>query len=352
MLRQKLLLFLGSVLIMMVLGSVVSIYLLQGVLGQMDHATGQDAAFLQSANAMTDSITAIEDELRDLQNGQARHLDRLLDRVDALEKETAQFGREYQGPIPDARGDYEQVLASLEEFKRSAAFLATVEDESLARDHTTEAIAASIRLRQRILHLSDLAREHTSGEEHAAVAHFRVIVLALAIGFLLVINVSFLVLFRMSTLLTAPVDQLVEASRRLAHEEFDHRVQIPGRGKDEFRELAEAYNQLAARLQANEQRKLETLSQTAVMLNHELNNVSAIINLQLHLLRRQNTGNPAFEKALRQIHDSLDRMTHTVESLKRVRRIVLTNYSADTQMLDLEKSTMENETALKPNPAV
>jgi len=90
------------------------------------------------------------------------------------------------------------------------------------------------------------------------------------------------------------------------------------------------------------------------MLNHELNNAGAIIKLQLQLLRRQSaaanvTGeNPAFERALRQIHESLERMTHTVESLKRVRRIVLTDYSPDTKMLDLERSTMEIEEHHEP----
>jgi signal transduction histidine kinase len=135
------------------------------------------------------------------------------------------------------------------------------------------------------------------------------------------------------------VERLVEASRRLGREEFDYRVRL--RATDEFGELAAAYNRLAEQLQANEQRKLETLSQTAVMLNHELNNAGAIIKLQLQLLERQNVGNPAFARALVQIHESLARMTVTLERLKHVRRIVLTDYTADTKMLDLERSVAE-----------
>lgn len=341
MLHRKLMLFLGLLLTLLVVVSIGSVYLLQGVLGRMDHAATEDGAVLQTANGMTDSITDIEIELREVQLGRARHLDRLLDRIDTLKEQTDLFGRQFHGPIPQARATYDSLVASLEVFQQHVAMLATVENEALARDHTAEAIGASVALRQEILGISRVMREHTSGEEHAAIAYFRWIVLGIAVGFVVVINLSFVVLYRMSAMVTAPVEQLVEASRRLAREEFSYRVTIPGRHQDEFAELAAAYNHLAERLQANEQRKLETLMQTAVMLNHELNNASAIIALQLQLLRRQNVGKEATEKALRQIHDSLERMTRTVESLKRVRRIVLTNYSADTKMLDLEQSTRE-----------
>ena len=355
MLRRKFMLFLGSLLIMLVLASIVSIYLLQGVLGEMDHAATQDGAILQTANTMTDSITDIEIELREVQLGNARHLDRLLDLVGTLKDQTDQFGREYERPIPQARDRYLAIVSALDVFQHHVAMLATVEDESLSRAHTAEAIGASITLRQEILCVARIMRQHTTAEEHAAIDHFRWIVLGIAIGFLVLINTSLLVLYRMATMVTAPVEKLVEASRRLAHEEFTFRVHLPGRHQDEFNELAAAYNQLAERLQASERRKLETLMQTAIMLNHELNNASAIIQLQIQLLRRQSTGNDAFERGLRQINESLERMTRTVESLKRVRRIVLTTYTAGTQMLDLEKSTMEfteNEDAPDARKAV
>jgi hypothetical protein len=42
-----------------------------------------------------------------------------------------------------------------------------------------------------------------------------------------------------------------------------------------------------------------------------------------------------------QIHESLARMTVTLERLKHVRRIVLTDYTEGTKMLDLERSVAE-----------
>jgi len=346
MLRRKLMMFLGSLLGVMLLVSSASIYVLQGVLGRMDHAAVEDGTILQTANAMTDSITGIEIELRELQLGHSRHLDVLLDRIALLRSQTAEFGTQYQRPIPQSRAAYVAIERSLESFSDHVATLATIEDENLAREHTAQAISASITLRQEILGIARAMREHTAGEERDAITLFRWIVLGIAVGFLVVINTSFFVIYRMSTMVTAPVEQLVAASRRLAREDFACRVSIAENRKDEFNELAAAFNQLAERLQANEQRKLETLTQTAVMLNHELNNAGAIIKLQLQLLARQSGGNPAFERGLRQIHQSLDRMTQTVESLKRVRRIVLTPYTEGTQMLDLQKSTADSEQPL------
>jgi signal transduction histidine kinase len=100
-------------------------------------------------------------------------------------------------------------------------------------------------------------------------------------------------------------------------------------------------------LQANEQRKIEMLGQVSVAMNHELNNVASIIELQLRLLARQQKAadSPAMEKPLREIHQSLKRITGTVQSLKNVRRIVLTEYLPGTKMLDLEKSTRERDDA-------
>ena len=69
-----------------------------------------------------------------------------------------------------------------------------------------------------------------------------------------------------------------------------------------------------------------------------------IIQMQLELLKRSTQGNEGQERYLRQIRDNLERMAKTVEALKRVRRIVLTDYVAGQQMLDLEKST-------EPGPA-
>ncbi len=353
MLRRKMLIFLTVLVGLLVAASGGAIWMLQGVLGELDHTSGEDAVIVETSNRMGTEINEIELELRAIQIGRQRHLDGLLDRLESLQQDTATFGTQYPRPLPEANPAYARILENLAIFTQEVGRVATLQDADLARPHMDQAIAASISLRQDIWTVGRMMRDHTAREQRDAIAWFRWVVLALAVVFLLVINVSVMMLLRMGQMVLKPVDKLVEASRRLGREDYDCRVKVePG---TEFTELAAAYNRLAEQLQANERRKLETLAQAAVTLNHELNNAGAIIKLQLQLLERQNAGNPAFARSLLQIHASLARMTETVERLKKVRRIVLTDYLGEgggTKMLDLEKSVVEEaaaETVAQPH---
>lgn len=187
------------------------------------------------------------------------------------------------------------------------------------------------------LHVLETANSVSVHAEYASlVSRFRWIVLGLTIVFLIVINISVVMLLRTAAMVLQPVESLIEGTRELAHENFAHRVRIDQ--DDEFGELARAYNHMADQLQANEARKLETLGQVALTLNHELNNAMAIISLQLQLLSRHGGDGRGVEGYAKQIRESVARMTATVDSLKRVRRIVLTDYSAGVKMLDLKRS--------------
>ncbi len=339
MLRKKLLIILGSLVALLVVVAVLAIWLLQGVLHNMDHTGREDALAADGITQMATTISEIEINLREIQLKRERHLDKLIELVENLGRETSRVDAEFAPSLPEGKPYFDDVVAVFPRFQRHIGMLANTQDPELAALHAADAMSASVVLRRDILTLSQLMQQHIVREQDTSMAWFRWLVLALAIVFLLVINISVMVLLRMAHMILRPVDQLVEASRRLAHEEFDYRVDVAQ--KDEFGELARAYNHLAEQLQANEDRKLETLVQTGVMLNHELNNVSTIIKLQLQLLGRQADGNPAFERTLRQINDSLNRMTSTVEALKHVRRIVLTDYNAGTKMLDLQRSVEE-----------
>ncbi len=129
---------------------------------------------------------------------------------------------------------------------------------------------------------------------------------------------------------------LVDASRHLAREEFSYRVDLKGR--DEFDELANAFNELAAQLQEADRRRMETLRQVARAVNHELNNALSILELQLEMIERR-PGSGVATSQLHQIRETLQRMTGTVRALGNVRRIVLTDYLPGTQMLDLQRSS-------------
>ncbi len=141
-----------------------------------------------------------------------------------------------------------------------------------------------------------------------------------------------------------PVDKLVEASRKYIHDHFDYRANLDQ--KDEFLEMADAYNRLAERVQSAERQRLEMVAQVAVTLNHELNNAMATIEMQLQLLASQSGSGEKYQAPLRQIRENLRRMAATVASLKHIRRIVLTEYISGTQMLDLQRSVEDKPAEL------
>jgi two-component system sensor histidine kinase BaeS len=183
------------------------------------------------------------------------------------------------------------------------------------------------------------AWEHAQSEQVELASRFRWLVLGIALGALLIINATVLLLLRTAGLVLKPVDKLVEVTRQFTREQFDQRADLDQ--DDEFLELAEGYNRLAERIQQAEQRRMETLGQMALTLNHELNNAIAAIQMQLELMNRRAGDGEGVATCLRQIQESLWRMARTVESLKHIRRIVLTDYVEGVKMLDLERSTRD-----------
>src|SRR5689334_22417108 len=115
---------------------------------------------------------------------------------------------------------------------------------------------AVIWLLQRVL--SDLHAH----DQHELAASFQWIVLGMAGAFLILINTSIILLLRMGRMILRPVDKLVAGTKALAQERFDYRLPVDEGG--EFDQLARAFNDLAQRLAANEQRKIEMLGQVSI----------------------------------------------------------------------------------------
>jgi signal transduction histidine kinase len=198
----------------------------------------------------------------------------------------------------------------------------------------------AIVLLQDVLSRLGNAQAHDWASHVALAARLKWIVLGLSGAFLLLINASAVLLVRTAGMVLNPVERLVQASRELAAERFEHRVVLE-RDDGEFGELARAYNQLAQQLQANERKRIEVLGMAALTLNHELNNALGMIELQLQLVKSRSSDAVRVEACLRRIGDGLARMSGVVELLKHVKRIVLTDYVEGTKMLDLRKSTEE-----------
>ena len=349
MLRRKLLMFLGPLVGLLAAVLIVAILLLQDVMQKFDHLGNQSWVVVDDLGRLSNTLSQVEIELYAIQLGTERRLDKLMDAFGRLREQTAALGERYIVQEEGARSAYQKLGARVGDFEQKVAGLGTAQEPSLALARNRDALSLAVQIRQEVVELSRYAADHGQLEQSQITARFKWLVLGLSIIFMVLINASVIVLLRMAGMILNPVDKLVAASRELAAERFEHRVELDQ--KDEFGELARAYNGLAAQLQLNEQRRLDTLGLVATTLNHELNNAMAIIELQLQLLsRRAADGGAPVENCLRRIHEGLERMGKTVESLKHIKRIVLTDYVEGTKMLDLEQSTrtegVENEPAL------
>jgi HAMP domain-containing protein len=344
-LRRKLLIILGTSVVLMLAAAVCAVVMLQNVLQDLSHIRNVGMQGTGLACRLGITISAVEVELTALRRGDHGHLDTLIDRVDELESQIASLSKFYVVQT-DASGTYSRVAELLPVFKRHVGALATTPDPELSLVHTEEALFASLAMREEIVSISRVLQEHLQEEQSAVMTKFRTILLGLIVVFLVVINVTILMLMRAASIVLSPVDQLVDASRRLAQEDFAHRIQLSRH--DEFDELAGAFNDLAAQLQSNEERKIETLQHVARTLNHELNNAISIIELQLKQLERSAGTDQSMAKPLQQIHNTLERMALTIGALKRIRRIVLTDYLEGVKMLDLERSVAAQESGEYP----
>ena len=341
MLRRKFLTVFGSLVILLVVMGICAIWMLQGVLGDLDHIRTEATQIVDDAGGLHLALLAIEIDLYQLQLGQQRHFNNLILHVNQARKFIAAIGNHYVVHKAGAKpfGLYRDLAAKFPHFEEQIELLATVQDPDLAREYNMRTSMTAMKLRESVRRIDTAARAHAREEQLALTSRLRWLILGMALGYLFVVNVSIIVLWRASSMVLRPVDTLVEASRQLTHERLDHRARLTG--NDEFTELANGYNTLAERLQANEQRRMEMLGQVALTLNHELNNAMATIEMQLQLLTRGSGGDGKFESGLRRIRDGLRRMAETVESLKHIRRIVLTDYVAGVKMLDLQRSTAQ-----------
>ena len=346
MLRRKLMTILFVLTALLMALAIAAILGLNALFTDLDHINNHASAVVDDSNGLSKTISQIELELHRIQSGEQRHLDQLIDAVERMQGIAQRISGHYVVHEAAIEGVYDRLVGRMRAFERHVGALATAQDPVLASLYNREAITAAVELRGDIVRITGHAHNHAQEERDELTSRFRWLVIGLAIGFLLVINTSVILLMRTSSMILRPVDKLIAASRRLAMEQFDHRVSVGQ--NDEFDELAEAYNNLAGQLQENERRRVEMLQQAALTLNHELNNAIEIIELQLELLRRQGGRTEAFEKSMRQIHEKLRQMARVVEMLKHVRRVVLTDYTEGVKMLDLERSVQEAPTESRP----
>ena len=345
MLRRKLMLIIGPLVLLLLVTTGASIWLLQGVLQDLRHV--KESAWVQVENVDEFNVRAhaIEVHLYELQAGRSRRLDDLIDDVETARQLVERLGESYLMREPEYRNACKRILARFPSFQRHVGALATAQDATLARQHNEAALEAVVAIRADTLPIGKVVHNHAQAEQEDLLTWFRWLVLGMGLVFLLVINIAVVVLLRTAMIILRPIDRLVEATKELAAGRYDHRVTLGE--KNEFDQLAQAYNTLAEQLQTDEKRRMEMLGQVSLTMNHEINNAVAIIEMQLRLLKRKQGASAEAEKYLQEIHASLDRMTDVVQKLRNVRQIVLTDYVAGVKMLDLDRSSQDAPAAEK-----
>lgn len=339
MLRRKLLLGLGSLIALFAVLAIGAVVLLERLLERLDESRAVTTAYIARLHDLGGLVIDIETRMvlareaggrprsEDLRRGAGEirlSLERLL-------AEDLDWPADSPGPaIRDRLGDNLPILA--DELGSLADALDRGEEVELGH----ELLAEQGAMQADILALTRNARALASSRQVEITGYFRWVVLGIAVAAIVVVNISVLVVLRITGMVLRPVDLLRRASGEWARERFDYRVptDLPG----EFGLLAATYNHLAEQLAANEQRKVETLHQAARTLSHELNNALAIIELQVQLLHRRADAAAELPDRLARIRSCLARMNGTIEALQHVRRIVLTDYVPGQKMLDLPRS--------------
>lgn len=334
MLRHKLLARLGLPVAGFVAGAVVAILLLQGVLNDLDAIRAESNAAVGQIQLLDEAMTRIDSALSAGAEQPELRLDAIrVASAQALGAYESLAGYDVTSGDSAAANCYRRIGELLPECLPDTAALRGRLPSAWAHQNP----AAARELAAEIDHARQIVRSGFADRELALSRRLRTLIVGLSLGAIVMVNVTVLTLLWTASTIIRPVDALVAASRELAREKFDHRVEVAV--NDEFGELARAYNRLAEQLQSNEARKMETLKQLGVTLNHELNNTISVIEMQLAILDRRAGGDQDLTDRLRKIRANLGRMAHTVASLKDVRRIVVTDYTPGTTMVDLTRST-------------
>ncbi len=347
MLRRKLLLGLGSLIAAFAVLSIGAVLLLERLLNELDESRATITTYISRLHELGGQVIDVEAKLTGIGSPDAaaprpeelRFIAEYLRRgAERLKAEDIEWPADSAGPRVRDR-----LIEALPRFADRVEDAADNQVEDGQANADALVPGEHVWMQSEILNLTRLARAFASDRQAQITWYFRWVVLGIAVAAIIVVNISVLVVLRITGMVLRPVDLLIRAGGEWAEERFGHRVpaDLPG----EFGQLAATYNHLAEQLAANEKRRLETLHQAARMLNHELNNALAIIELQVHLLHRRPQETAELADRLAHIRDCLARMSGTIAALKSVRRIVLTDYLEGEKMLDLPRSVDDHPEA-------
>lgn len=334
MLRKRLLTTIGALIIAMLLTGVAAVILLERTASELSDV----GAKWESVSRRQIDVTKLMDRISE---------DSTIDgaSADALLAALSQLGGILSPVAGHEQVEAEIVLILIEQF----------EDAIDSRSESNVNLSAlAFSLHDALARLDQAELSQLRNGQIAATHQLRLILLGLALAFIMLINLAVVVILRASRLIVEPVESLVQASRRVAKGQYDTRVKIIV--ANEFGELGRAFNEMVSGLEDREAKRVETMQQAAAAVSHELNNAIAGLDLQLDLIKRAAAKNQPFDESIQRVREAVQRIARTTDSLRRVRRIVLTDYAGGETMLDLARSCEEMDTGRtaesdEPTPA-
>jgi two-component system, OmpR family, sensor histidine kinase VanS len=127
----------------------------------------------------------------------------------------------------------------------------------------------------------------------------------------------------------APLTRITNATRMAANESLSHRIQLEGR-KDEFRELADSFDAMLARLEAHVAEK----QRFAANASHELRTPLAITQTLLDVARNDpNRGNGELDDRLRAVNARAIDLTEALLLLSRADQRSFTRENVDLSLI-------------------
>ena len=125
MLRRKLIITLGSLVLLLVAVTATTLWMLQRILKDMDHIQTYASVLVEDTFNLGTTVTMIEVELYELELGRDQHLDVLIEEVESLRALVGHIGESYVIQGDSAKPGYGRLQALLPEFEAHVGSLAT-----------------------------------------------------------------------------------------------------------------------------------------------------------------------------------------------------------------------------------
>ena len=147
--------------------------------------------------------------------------------------------------------------------------------------------------------------------------------LAMVAAFLAAVVISLFVSHRV----VSPVQEMMAASQRIADGHYDERVGVPGATRpdelDELARLAISFNQMAARLEGTEARRLDLIGNVAHELRTPLSSIKGYMEGLIDGVL------PAEAATFQQVYREADRLQRLVQDLQELSRVEAGAYELD-----------------------